>query len=499
MNTEMIERRYLSHCVVCEDPPCTKACGEIDCGKCLRSIKLDNLKGALVSFVDTVSCATCDKRCEAACVTGGNVPISFIMQRMAEAKQRYGALPSIKVDLHTDICGVPLENPFLLSSSVVSSSYDMCARAFDMGWAGAVFKTICMFPIHEASPRFAANMDADGSFRGFKNIEQLSEHSLADNLATFRRLKKDYPNKVLVASIMGRDEAEWTYLAHVVTEAGADVIECNFSCPNMMDTKLGSDVGQHPELVERFTAAVCAATTVPVLAKMTPNLSTMIPPALAAIRGGAKGIAAINTIKSICSVDADTYSTKPSVKGMSSVGGYSGRAVKPIALCFIAELADCEDLKGIHLSAMGGIYSWKDALEFLLLGGGSIQITTAVMEYGYRIIDDLIDGLTCYLKEKWIHSVRELTGLAISNIVPTDELDRSTINFPIINYEHCFGCGRCYISCSDGGHNAIMFDHDARKPRIDGKRCVGCHLCLLVCPACAISPSAKRIPKQKDE
>ncbi len=498
MNTNRIERRLMSDCVICENPVCTQACGKLDCGKILRSIKFANEIGAMVQLPDVLDCSTCDKRCEQACVSKHKVPVSKILQKLSEAKEANHIISDREIDLHTDICGVSLENPFLLSSSVVASSYEMCARAFEMGWAGAVFKTVCMFPIYEASPRFSAVHDADRSFSGFKNIEQLSEHSLEENLATFRRLKKDYPQKVLVASIMGRDEEEWAYLAKAVTEAGADVIECNFSCPNMMDPSLGTDVGQHPELVEKFTRAVCNATDIPVLAKMTPNLGTMIPPAVAAKKGGASGIAAINTIKSICEVNPDTYETRPSINGYSAVGGYSGAAVKPIALRFIADMAKCEDLSDMHMSAMGGIYTWKDAVEYILLGAKSIQVTTAVMEYGYRIIDDLIDGLSIYLRQKGLKSIYDIVGKSLKNIVDTQELERSTILFPQFHYDLCIGCNRCYVSCRDGGHHAITVDPETRRPKLDGKKCVGCHLCLLVCPQNAIHSAKRRIKKSRN-
>ena len=378
---------------------------------------------------------------------------------------------------------------------MVASTYEMCARAFDAGWAGAAFKTIGMMDIHEASPRFSALKSADGSFYGFKNIEQLSDHALEENLEIFTRLKRDYPSKVLIASIMGRDEAEWEYLARSVTEAGADIVECNFSCPHMEAEGVGVDVGQDPEAVARYTAVVRRSTTLPLLAKLTPNVADMRPMARAAVAAGADGIAAINTIKSITSVNLDTYVAAPAVRGSSSVGGYSGVAVKPIALRFIADLAGDEGLRGRHLSGMGGIETWRDALEFLLLGAGSLQITTAVMQYGYRIIEDLREGLQIYMAQRGIGRVSDLIGLAVENVVSTDSLERDTVIFPRFYRDRCVGCGRCYLSCMDGGHQAIRFDPIERRPVLDGKACVGCHLCVLVCPRSAIGSSRKRIRK----
>ena len=232
------------------------------------------------------------------------------------------------------------------------------------------------------------------------------------------------------------------------------------------------------------------------LAKLTPNVAAMSPAAEAAKRGGADGIAAINTIKSITGVNPHTYVSEPAVHGMSAVGGYSGNAVKLIALRFIAELGKNPALAGMHLSGMGGIETWRDALEFLLLGAGSVQVTTAVMQYGYRIIDDLKAGLILYLAEKGLESVDAVRGLALSSVSETtDVLERDTVVYPKFNRAKCIGCGRCAISCADGGHQAIRLN-DERKPVLDGKKCVGCHLCVLVCPARAISSSRKRFEKR---
>ena len=221
----------------------------------------------------------------------------------------------------------------------------------------------------------------------------------------------------------------------------------------------------------------------------------MSPAAESAMRGGADGIAAINTIKSIIGINPHTYVSSPAVRGMSAVGGYSGNAVKPIALRFIAELGKNPNLSAMHISAMGGIETWKDALEYIMLGAGSVQVTTAVMQYGYRIIDDLKTGLNNYLAEKLFHDIEEVRGLALDSVSETtDVLERDTVLFPKFHRERCIGCGRCMISCADGGHQAIRMD-EKRRPRIDGKKCAGCHLCVFVCPQRALVSGWKRITR----
>ena len=463
----------------------------------LRSIWFRNEQTAVQRLPVPNPCLHCDAPCERACLRPGEVPVRRLMLRLEDEvkPETEVTLPAEEDRLKCDICGVPLENPFMLSSSVVASTYDMCARAFEAGWAGVCFKTICSLDIHEASPRFSAITGDNGTIIGFKNIEQLSDHSVAENMEIFRRLKAKYPSKVILASIMGKDEAEWEELAGRCEENGADVIELNFSCPNMAEGGLGSDIGEVPELVERFAAAAKRGCSIPVLVKPTPNVGRMSEAAEAARRGGADGIAAINTIKSIVGINPHTYISAPAVRGRSAVGGYSGAAVKPIALRFIAEMAQNPKLQGMHLSAMGGVESWQDALEYLLLGAGSIQVTTAVMQYGYRIIDDLKSGLNLYLAEKGFSNVREVSGLGLDSLsATTDVLERDTVIFPRFDREKCIGCGRCMISCADGGHQAIRLN-DQRKPVLDGKRCVGCHLCRLVCPQQAISSSGKRISR----
>ncbi len=493
---ETVKRSDMIVCDLCKDAPCNKACPKIKPADALIGVWFNNEDVAALKLPKDNVCAQCDAPCEGACVKSGEVPIKRIMTDLYNKVRPLSevALPTDEDKLKCDICGVPLENPFLLSSSVVASTYDMCARAFEAGWAGVCFKTICSFDIHEASPRFSAIKGDNGSIVGFKNIEQLSDHSVAENMEVFRRLRQNYPSKFILASIMGQDEAEWESLAKLCEENGADAVELNFSCPNMQEDGLGSDIGQIPELVERYTAAAKRSTTIPVLAKLTPNVASMSPAAEAARRGGADGIAAINTIKSIVGVNPYTYVSAPAVRGRSAFGGYSGNAVKPIALRFIAELGNNPALKGVHISGMGGIETWRDALEFILMGAGSIQITTAVMQYGYRIVDELKAGLNYYLQQMGIKSVKDIIGAGLDSVSDTtDALERDTVLFPVFDTEKCNGCGRCVISCNDGGYQAIKFDD--RIPKLDGKKCVGCHLCALVCPNGAIHPGSKRISR----
>ena len=293
-------------CLLCHEAGCSRHCNRnIAIADKIRSIRFENMAAVAGSMEQLGACITCDAPCMTACARGKidrPVDIPMLMRNVMARKQtRSGEAGQAKsgIDLSVTFCGITCENPFFLSSSVVGSNYEMVAKAFEMGWAGVAFKTIGLFVPQEVSPRFAALDQEEKTFIGFKNIEQISDHTLAENLQFLKKLKKDYPSKILIASIMGRNEAEWEELAKLVENAGADIIECNFSCPHMSGEGLGSDVGTHPELVARYTAAVKKATRLPVLAKMTPNITNMELPAIAAVEAGADGIAAINTIKSV--------------------------------------------------------------------------------------------------------------------------------------------------------------------------------------------------------
>lgn len=476
-----------ARCLLCKNPECTKSCSHgFNPARMIQSVRFENECGA-ANFVDSSVCKKCTGECEKACI---HYDMPIRIREMAKQLPQRKSVDDIS--LETEFLGLKCENPFFLSSSIVASSYEMCARALEMGWGGIVYKTIGFFKPNEVSPRFDALSKEGKPFIGFKNLEQISDRDLRLNLDILRRLKQNFPSKIIVASIMGENDDEWRELARLCCEAGVDIIECNFSCPQMTEKGLGSDVGINPELVAQYTAAAKSGSSVPVIAKMTPNITNMELPAIAAVNAGADGLAAINTIKCITGLDLENGLPKMSVNRKNAVSGYSGKAVKPIALRFIYDMASCGELKGTQISGMGGIETWRDAMEFIQLGCSNIQITTAVMQYGYRIIYDLLDGTKQFMSDHNIHSINELVGSQISNFVNPDLLDRDTVIYPVIDKSRCVGCGRCEISCNDAGHSAITAQG---KAKVNGEKCVGCHLCALVCPMGAISAS-KRVKKR---
>ncbi len=464
-----------NRCLLCQDAPCTKACKTGDPARAIRAIRFDNHKPARRWVKD---CSDSDlERAEQACIHyNWPIRIKEIINAIHPDDVDDSRYPSLDINF----CGIRCENPFFLASSAVCTNYEMVARAFDAGWAGVFYKTICLQDIKEVSPRFDAmhSNATHGDFYGFRNMEQLSENPVEMDFDILHRLKKNYPAKVVVASIMGQNEEEWIKLAKMAEQAGCDAVELNFSCPQMKQEGMGSDVGQSPELVRLYTACVKNSIRIPVIPKMTPNITHITEPAETCIQAGADAISAINTIKSV------TMKADAEVDGRRTISGYSGRAVRPIALRHVLELAQMPEKP--ELSGIGGIETWRDALEFIQLGCRNVQVCTAVMQYGYRIIDDLTLGLQRYLAKRGLTSLESLVGEALPLFLKPDHLDRDSIIYPKFDKELCVGCGRCEVSCNDGGHQAIVFDHESRKPRLVGTKCVGCHLCRLVCPTGAI-------------
>ncbi|MCP3944325.1 MAG: NAD-dependent dihydropyrimidine dehydrogenase subunit PreA [Desulfobacteraceae bacterium] len=398
------------------------------------------------------------------------------------------------IDLSIDFCGVKFKNPFLLSSSPVSNSAEMVARSFEAGWAGVAFKTLNSdtTPIIHPSPRMNGIQYGNKKLVGLQNAEMISDRPLKENLADFLYLKKKYPDHVLISSIMGFSNDEWAYLAKVSEDNGADMLELNFSCPHMSVEGAGHHVGKAFDLIEKFTATVKRAVSIPVMAKMTPNITDMTEPALYAKRGGADAIAAINTVLGISQIDLNQFTPKPNVFGLGTISGTSGPAIKPIGLRFISEMAKCKEL-ALPLSGMGGIETWVDALEYILLGASTLQVTTGIIHYGYDIVEDLIEGLTDFMVEKKITKIEDLVGRALTNLTTTDKFDLKRQGRAEYNLDKCVGCGQCYTVCKDAGGFALDWDGDKRQPVLDKDKCLSCMICSFVCPICDII-SYKEMP-----
>ncbi|HUI69687.1 MAG TPA: NAD-dependent dihydropyrimidine dehydrogenase subunit PreA, partial [Spirochaetia bacterium] len=379
--------------------------------------------------------------------------------------------------------GVTFKNPFLLSSSPVSNSAEMVERAFEHGWAGVCYKTLNSdrIPIIHPSPRMAPYHYGEERLVGLQNVEQISDRSLKDNLADYLYLKKKYPDRPIIASIMGFSNEEWGWLAKAAEDHGADMLELNFSCPHMTVEGSGHKVGQAFHLLEKFTATVKNAVKIPVLAKMTPNITDMTEPALFAKKGGADGISAVNTFRAISGIGMDDLVPKPNVFGVGAMSGYSGAAIKPIALHFIAEMAQCAELD-LPLSAMGGIETWVDALEYLLVGATTLQVTTGIIHYGYRIVEDMIEGITDYMASRGITSMADLIGKSLPHLKTTDNFDLKRQGIASYDLEKCVGCGQCYIVCRDAGGQALEWDAEQRRPKLDEDKCLSCMICSFICP-----------------
>ena len=414
----------VARCLLCENAPCSQACGKGDVARAIRAVRFGN---EAIARQWLEGCTDADlKNAEQACIHYDHpIRISEISSQLPEPVQ--ADLPSLAIDF----CGIPCENPFFLASSSICTNYEMVARAFEAGWAGVFYKTIGLDEINEVSPRFDVmhREGNKGDFGALRNMEQLSENPAEVDFDILHRLKQNYPNKIVVASIMGSTEEQWIELAKMAEAAGVDAVELNFSCPQMRLAGMGSDVGQDPELVTFYTAYVKHAASIPVIPKMTPNITMMSQPAMGAYFAGADAISAINTIKSV------TMDERAEVSGKWTVSGLSGRAVKPIALRFILEMAQNPVMKNLKMSGIGGIETWRDALEFIQLGCSNLQVCTAVMQYGYRIIDDLKLGLQRYMASRGITKLSTLVGEQLPNFVKPSDLDRGTIVFPIFDSE----------------------------------------------------------------
>ena len=385
-------------------------------------------------------------------------------------------------DLSVNFAGIKSPNPFWLASAPPTNMGSMVERAFDAGWGGAVWKTLGE-PIVNVSSRLAAIDYGTNRVIGLNNIELITDRPLDVNLKEIYECKKKYPNNAVIVSLMVESKREaWHEIVKKAQDTGADGFELNFGCPHGMSERgMGSAMGQVPEYTCMVTEWVKEVSTLPVIVKLTPNVTHIVPPGRAAAKGGADAVSLINTINSVIGVDIDSMIPYPNVNGMAAHGGYCGTAVKPIALNMVSELARDVEVN-IPISGIGGIHTWRDAVEFMLLGAGTVQVCTAVMHYGYRIVEDMIDGLNNYLDEKGFASVNEIIGKSVNRVTDWGNLD---LNYKIVarvNNENCIKCNLCYVACEDGAHQCFDFDEN-KYPLVDESECVGCNLCALVCPA----------------
>ncbi|MFC4776556.1 NAD-dependent dihydropyrimidine dehydrogenase subunit PreA [Paenibacillus sp. GCM10023252] len=388
-------------------------------------------------------------------------------------------------DLSINLAGIKSPNPFWLASAPPTNTGYQVQRAFEAGWGGAVWKTLGD-PIINTSSRFAAVHYNGQRVAGFNNIELITDRPLEVNLAEITETKKRFPDRALVVSLMVEPKRDkWHEIVRKAEAAGADGLELNFGCPHgMAERGMGSASGQQPDLVEMQTMWAKEAASTPVIVKLTPNITDITATAKAAVRGGADAISLINTINSLAGVDIHTWNTIPHVGGKGAHGGYCGPAVKPIALNMVAECARNAEV-GVPISGIGGISDWKDAVEFMLMGATGVQICTAAMHHGFRIVEEMIDGLHHYLEGRGLTSVQQLIGGSVSRYSDWGDLD---LNYKVtarIDTEVCITCNKCYIACEDTSHQCIERHVDqAGKPYllVREEDCVGCNLCSIVCP-----------------
>ncbi|MEQ8814679.1 MAG: NAD-dependent dihydropyrimidine dehydrogenase subunit PreA [Thalassobaculum sp.] len=390
-------------------------------------------------------------------------------------------------DIRSSFVGIRSPNPFWLASAPPTDKEYNVVRAFRAGWGGVVWKTLGLDPhiVNVNGPRYGAVWGADRRLLGLNNIELITDRPLQVNLDEIKAVKRDWPDRAVVVSLMVPcEEACWADIMKQVEDTGADGVELNFGCPHGMSERgMGSAVGQVPEYIEMVTRWVKASSRMPVIVKLTPNITDIRYPARAAHKGGADAVSLINTVSSITSVDLDSFSPEPSIDGKGSHGGYCGPAVKPIALNMVADIARDVETRGLPISGIGGITTWRDAAEFMALGAGNVQVCTAAMTYGFKIVQEMIAGLENWMDEKGHADLAAFTGRAVPNVTDWQYLNLNYVTKAQIDQDACIKCGRCHIACEDTSHQAITSTVDGvRRFEVIDEECVGCNLCVNVCP-----------------
>jgi dihydropyrimidine dehydrogenase (NAD+) subunit PreA len=391
-------------------------------------------------------------------------------------------------NLATNFLGIKSPNPFWLASAPPTDKEYNVERAFKAGWGGVVWKTLGEEGppvVNVNGPRYGAVWGADRRLLGLNNIELITDRPLQTNLREMKAVKKRWPDRALIASLMVPCEEEsWKAILKVVEETECDGVELNFGCPHGMSERgMGSAVGQVPEYIEMVARWCKAHTRMPVVVKLTPNITDVRKPARAAKQGGADAVSLINTISSITSVNLDTFSPEPSIDGKGSHGGYCGPAVKPIALSMVSEIARDKETRGMPISGIGGITTWRDAAEYIALSCGTVQVCTAAMTYGFKIVSEMTDGLSEWMDSKGYRNIEAFRGMAVPNVTDWQFLNLNYVTKAHINQDACIQCGRCYAACEDTSHQAITAVKDGKRHfEVIDDECVGCNLCVNVCP-----------------
>jgi dihydropyrimidine dehydrogenase (NAD+) subunit PreA len=391
-------------------------------------------------------------------------------------------------DLRSNFVGIKSPNPFWLASAPPTDKEYNVVRAFKAGWGGVVWKTLGEDgpPIVNVNgPRYGAIHGADRRLLGFNNIELITDRPLEINLQEIKKVKREWPDRAMVVSLMVPcEETPWKNILARVEETDADGVELNFGCPHGMSERgMGAAVGQVPEYIEMVARWCKQYTRMPVIVKLTPNITDIRMPARAALKGGADAVSLINTISSIISVDLDNMSPMPTIDGKGSHGGYCGPAVKPIALNMVAEIARDKQTHSLPISAIGGITNWRDAAEFISMSAGTVQVCTAAMTYGFKIVEEMISGLERWMDEKGYATIEDFRGRAVPNVTDWQYLNLNYIAKAKIDQDACIKCGRCYAACEDTSHQAIMKEKDGiRHFEVMDDECVACNLCVEVCP-----------------
>lgn len=388
-------------------------------------------------------------------------------------------------DISANFLGIRSPNPFWLASAPPTDKQVNVLRAFEAGWGGVVWKTLGS-QVRNVSSRYSS-VDYQGNrMMGFNNIELISDRPLDINLREIKECIRLFPDRAMIVSLMAdNDRQSWHELIKKVEDTGAHGLELNFGCPHgMTERGMGAAVGQDPEIARQVVEWVMEAATIPVITKLTPNVHSVVPTGRAAVEAGTHALSLINTIQSVTGVDLDTLIPNPNVAGKSTFGGYCGPAVKPIALKMLTTISQDKITSKVPVSGIGGISTWRDAVEFMLLGATTLQVCTAAMKYGFRIIEDMCEGLNNWMDEKGFKTIGEFIGKSVPALTQWEELDLNYHIVAHINQEKCIHCGLCYIGCEDGSHQSINLSYGRpyNTYTIKEEKCVGCNLCKLVCP-----------------